>query len=139
VAQYSQDSADGPRMASEGDICAVVVSKDIIEQLLQARIQSRIGLTNIGFPERIVFSKASLEVVAGKMFVNPGLTTSAVAAMDADNFAKWLHLLSKCVTEYKLVKELTSFTIGRNGFRLGSFKPEKVISAVARHLSNGLV
>lgn len=88
MAQYSQDAADGPRMASEGDICTVVVSKDIIEQHLQARIQSRIGLTNIGFPERIVFSEAGLEVVAGKMFVNPGLTTSAVAGMDANNFAK---------------------------------------------------
>ena len=113
VAKHSQDAANRPRMAGEGDVCTVIVTEHIIEKHLQTRIQRRVGLARVGLPEWVVFSEASLEVIAGKLFVYPCLTTPAVASVDANGFAKQLEFLSKTVHKCKLFP--SSLPLSRRG------------------------
>ena len=79
-------------MAGKGNISAVVVAKDVVEQQLEAGFLGGVGFAHVGFPERVGFWETRLEGVGGIGGVDVGFGRAAVARVDADGFAEELDM-----------------------------------------------
>ncbi len=77
-------------MARKGDIGAVVVAEDVVEEALEAGFLSGVGFAQGGGPEGVVFGEAGLEGVGGVGGVDVGFGGAAIAGVDADGFAEEL-------------------------------------------------
>lgn len=65
VPESAQDGAEGAGVAGKGDVGAVVVGEDVVEEALEAGFLGGVGFAHVGFPEGVVFGEAGLEGVGG--------------------------------------------------------------------------
>lgn len=115
--------------------------KDVIEQLLQPRIQCRVWFADVGFPALVIFCETRFDLVRGVVGADVCFRTAPIARVDAVGFAEELRggLAVSRVHFTGLGVCSTSFTVGIKGRSGGRSKVEKVCRAVAQHLSSGLV
>lgn len=77
-------------MAGEGDVGAVVVGEDVVEELGEAGLLRGAGFAEVGFPEGVELGEVGLEGVCWEGFVDEGFAAAAVAGVDSDGFAEEL-------------------------------------------------
>lgn len=61
----AQDRAKGAGVARKGDVGAVVVAEDVVEEELEAGFLSGVGFAQVGLPKGVVLWEAGLEGVGG--------------------------------------------------------------------------
>lgn len=88
MAKYPEHPTKRSAVTRKGNIGAVIVAENVIQQCLHSRVEVRIRLADIGFPEWVGFGKASLEFVGRELLVDVGFAASAIAGMNTDGFAE---------------------------------------------------
>ena len=115
MTQNPQDGGDRSRVTGEGDVSAVIMSKDIVKETLESGILGRIGFAHIRRPKRIVFGEIGLDDIGGVGGVDVGFATTTVTCVDADCFTKKLDGGISESMDPGRGYLLTSLTSGMNG------------------------
>lgn len=93
VTDGSEQSRDGARMGGHGDVGAVVMREDVVQQLLQTGGLRGVALAEVRAPERVLFGEAGFEGVGRVRGVDDGLGLTTVTGVDADGLTQeLLHL-----------------------------------------------